>query len=52
MTMVDALAGTFGRNCEVVLHDFSKSDQSIVKIANGHVTGRDVGGPPTGSFYL
>jgi len=45
---VDALAETFGKNCEVVLHDFSKPDQSIVKIANGHVTGRGVGGPATG----
>jgi predicted transcriptional regulator YheO len=48
MAAVDALAGTFGRNCEVVLHDFSKPDQSIVKIANEHVTRRNVGGPPTG----
>ena len=44
---VDALAETFGKNCEVVLHDFSKPHQSIVKIAHGHITGRDVGGPAT-----
>jgi predicted transcriptional regulator YheO len=47
MPLVDALAETFGKNCEVVLHDFSKPHQSIIKIANGHVTGREVGGPAT-----
>jgi len=46
--LVDAIAETFGRNCEVVLHDFSKPEHSIVKIANGHVTGRDIGSPATG----
>jgi predicted transcriptional regulator YheO len=44
---VDALAETFGKNCEVVLHDFSKPQQSIIKIVNGHVTGRGVGAPAT-----
>ncbi len=43
--VVDGIAKTFGKNCEVVLHDFSKMDRSIVAIANGHVTGRSVGGP-------
>lgn len=41
--VVDGIAGTFGRRCEVVLHDLSDLDRSIVKIANGHVTGRSVG---------
>lgn len=41
--VVDGIAGTFGRHCEVVLHDLSNLDRSIVKIANGHVTGRSVG---------
>jgi len=45
--LVDAIAGAFGRNCEVVLHDLSKPEKSIVKIANGHVTGRKIGGPIT-----
>jgi len=44
---VDAVAETFGKNCEVVLHDFSKPHQSIIKIANGHVTGREVRDPAT-----
>lgn len=42
--LVDGIAKTFGPRCEVVLHDLSNLDQSIVKIANGHVTGRTVGG--------
>jgi predicted transcriptional regulator YheO len=45
--VVDGIAGTFGPRCEVVLHDLSKLDRSIVKIANGHVTGRSVGGSIT-----
>ncbi len=48
LPLVDAIADTFGKNCEVVLHDFAKPEQSIVRIANGHVTGREVGGPATG----
>jgi predicted transcriptional regulator YheO len=52
--LVDAIAGTFGKNCEVVLHNLRKPQQSIIKIANGHVTGRDVGAPITdfGLFQL
>jgi len=49
--LVDAIAGTFGKNCEVVLHDFSKPHRSIMKIVNGHVTGRDVGSPASLSLY-
>lgn len=45
--LVDAIAGTFGNNCEVVLHDFSKPHQSIIKIVNGHITGREIGSPAT-----
>lgn len=46
--LVEALAQTFGKNCEVVLHDFSIPNKSIIKISNGHITERKVGGPPTG----
>jgi predicted transcriptional regulator YheO len=42
--IVDGIARTFGSRCEVVLHDLSDLDRSIVKIANSHVTGRTVGG--------
>ena len=34
----------FGKNCEVVLHDWSQNyDKTIVAIENGHVTGRKIG---------
>jgi len=33
----------FGKNCEVVLHDFSEPQKSIVAIENGQVTGRKIG---------
>jgi predicted transcriptional regulator YheO len=48
--VVDGIARTFGSRCEVVLHDLrnlENLDRSIVKIANGHITGRKVGGPIT-----
>jgi len=45
--VVDGIAATFGSRCEVVLHDLSDLDRSIVKITNGHVTGRTVGGSIT-----
>jgi len=45
--LVHGVANTFGSNCEVVLHDFSNLQSSIVEIANGQVTGRDVGSPMT-----
>ncbi|MBM7615810.1 helix-turn-helix transcriptional regulator [Alkaliphilus hydrothermalis] len=43
--MVEGLAKTFGKNCEVVLHEIKESKKSIVAICNGHVTGRSVGSP-------
>lgn len=48
--VVDGIAKTFGPRCEVVLHDLrnlENLDRSIIKIANGHITGRKVGGPIT-----
>lgn len=42
--IVKGIAAQFGKNCEVVLHDYSKSyDSTIILIENGHVTGRKVG---------
>jgi len=45
--LVDGIARTFGPRCEVVLHDLGDLDRSIIKIENGHVTGRTVGGSIT-----
>jgi predicted transcriptional regulator YheO len=41
--LVPGLAATFGRSCEVVLHDYRLGDRSVVAVA-GEVTGRHVGG--------
>jgi len=41
--VVDFIADLFGSNCEVVLHDILDLENSIIKIRNGHVTGRKVG---------
>lgn len=50
--LVDAIAKTFGPYCEVVLHDLTRPDHSIVAIANGHVTGRKPGdGLPDADLY-
>lgn len=46
--VLDGIAGIFGKNCEVVLHDLRNPERSIVKIINGHVTGRKKGGPLIG----
>lgn len=44
---VQGLANTIGKNCEVVLHDITNPQQSIIAIANGHITHREVGSPMT-----
>lgn len=43
--LVNGIAETFGKNCEVVLHDISNPQNSIIAIANGHVTDRMIGSP-------
>lgn len=37
------LGETLGKNCEIVVHDFSSPESSIIAIANGTLTGRKVG---------
>ena len=46
--VVEGIANTFGKNCEVVLHDLRHPERSIVAISNAHVTRRKVGGPIIG----
>src|SRR5215469_12791077 len=41
--LADALGQTVGKFCEVVVHDFSSPESSIIAIANGSLTGRKVG---------
>jgi predicted transcriptional regulator YheO len=43
IAIADAIAQTFGKNCEVVLHDLTNPQSSAIYVVNGHVTGRKVG---------
>ncbi len=45
--MVDFISDILGNNCEVVLHDLTNPEESIVAIRNGHLSGRKLGGPLT-----
>ncbi|MGB9678685.1 MAG: helix-turn-helix transcriptional regulator [Thermoanaerobacteraceae bacterium] len=45
MPMVEVIAKAFGKNCEVALHDFSNPQNPIIAIANGHISGREIGSP-------
>ncbi|MEA4846428.1 MAG: PAS domain-containing protein [Clostridiaceae bacterium] len=45
--LVDGIASTFGKNCEVILHDITNPQSSVIAIANGHITGRTAGSPMT-----
>lgn len=43
VAVADMLTKTFGQECEIVLHDLSFPEQSVVYVANNSVTGRKVG---------
>jgi predicted transcriptional regulator YheO len=45
--LVEFLGEACGTNYEVVLQDLREGKIGIVAIANGHISGRKVGGPPT-----
>ena len=45
--LVEFLGQALGPNTEIVLHDLDVPDQSIIAIANGHISGRKIGGPVT-----
>jgi len=49
--LVDFLGHCFDENTEVVLYDFKDINHSIIKIHNGHISGRGVGDPLT-SFAM
>lgn len=44
-TLADGMADFWGDGCEIVIHDLSSLDASVVKIVNGHLSGRQVGAP-------
>ena len=52
--VVRGIAKTFGKDCEVLLHDTTNLESSIVIVENGHVTGRKIGSPMTdlGLYFL
>lgn len=43
--IADMIAKTFGSCCEVVIHDLSVPQNSVVYTVNNHVTGRQIGQP-------
>lgn len=47
LPVVKGLGKTLTKHHEVVLHDVSRAENSIIAIENGHVTGRNVGSPST-----
>lgn len=47
LPVVSGMAKIMGRNCEVLLHDTSIPEASVVACYNTHVTGRAVGAPMT-----
>jgi len=46
--ILDFFAEVCGPDCELVLHDLSRPEASIVAIRNGHISGRAVGGTMSG----
>lgn len=45
--IVKTIAEMFGKNCEVVLHDLGRPQNSVIAIENGYITGRKIGDPIT-----
>ncbi len=45
--LADTLGSLIGEHCEIVIHSVGDLDRSVVKIVNGHITGRKVGSPIT-----
>lgn len=45
--LADTIADFIGPHSEVVIHSFENFEKSVVKIVNGHHTGRTLGSPIT-----
>lgn len=45
--MIEGLANYLGSGYEFVLHSLENLNESVVKIINGHHTGRQIGAPVT-----
>lgn len=46
-SLVNFLGKALGPDYEIALHDVQPNSKSIVAIANGHISGRDIGAPMT-----
>ncbi len=49
VSVVSFLGKVLGPNYEIALHDLSMGDETIIAIANGHVTNRQLSAPLTGA---
>ncbi|QKJ22642.1 helix-turn-helix transcriptional regulator [Poseidonibacter lekithochrous] len=47
ITIADFLGEVLGSNTEIILHDLTNYEESIVYIINGHISNRKIGGRPT-----
>ncbi|MFO7850762.1 MAG: PAS domain-containing protein [Spirochaetia bacterium] len=47
VTLAEGISRQFGTFCEVLVHSLEDPENSIIAIYNGHVTGREEGGPMT-----
>lgn len=47
LVIMDFLSELLGKNHEIVLHDLTDLNKSIIAIRNNNISGRDVGGPAT-----
>ena len=45
ISVAEGTAEFWGENCEVVVHNLSRLDASVMKIVNGHLSGRQAGFP-------
>ncbi len=45
--IVEFLGHSLGKDTEIVLHDVSNLESSVIAIANGHISNRKVGAPAT-----
>ena len=45
--LVDFIADIIGPDCEVILHDITRPESSVVAIRNGYISGRQIGAPLT-----
>lgn len=45
--LAKGISSQFGSDCEIVIHDITGNEHTIIAIENGHVTKRELGGGPS-----